>query len=388
MTKRLYEADSYCSCFTAVVLSCEPTDDGRYAVVLDRTAFFPEGGGQAADPGTLGDVAVLDVQIQGESIVHTTEAPLPVGATVEGRLDWSMRFSRMQKHTAEHILSGYIHRLHGMNNIGFHLGSEDVTLDIDGELSREQLDEIECLANRAVMENHPVTASFPDEQQASSMTYRSKKAVEGPLRIVTVEGVDACACCAPHVAYTGEIGSIKLLESLRYKGGMRIHMQAGEAALLDHQLRYHQTTGAASRLSVKVDNLTDAVDRLLAERDALRLSLREANRRLAQMWAESVAPSDGSVCFIVKEWDVETMRQLVNGLTSRHGGFCAAFSGADGAYQYVVGGHGDLKIFGKQLNEALNGKGGGSTQQIQGRVQATQEEICAFWKQFDGQILQ
>ena len=380
MTERLYELDSYCREFTAAVTSCCETEGG-FVVTLDRTAFFPEGGGQSADTGRLGEATVMDVQLCKGDALHTVDKPLTVGMTVTGRIDWEQRFAKMQKHTAEHIVCGIIHRLYGLDNVGFHLGSEDVILDVSGELTRQQLDEVEMLANQAVTENRRVTACYPADLAA--VDYRSKKELDGPVRIVTIEGVDACACCAPHVAFTGEIGVIKLLDSLRYKGGMRIHLQAGPDALADYQLRFAQTEGAAAKLSVKHNDLTDAVARLLAERDALRLSLREAGRKIAALQVAAVAPTDKPVCLIGADWDIEVLRTIVNGLSARCGGLCGAFSGADGVYQYVVGGHGDLKAFGQWMNAALRGRGGGSAQQIQGRVEATEAEIQSFWREMD-----
>ena len=380
MTGKLYETDSYCRRFTAAVEECHP-HEGGFAVRLSRTAFFPEGGGQAADTGVLGGVQVIDVQILDGEIWHYTAAPLPVGETVQGELDWAQRFARMQHHTAEHIICGLAHRYYGYENVGFHLGSEDVTLDLSGELTREQLDALEEEANAIVAANVAVTAAIPAPEVLTQLTYRSKKEKEltGPVRLVTVEGVDCCACCAPHVARTGEIGLIKLLDFIRYKGGVRIHLLCGTAALADYRMRYTQTAAASAALSVKQVDFTPAFERLLAERDGLRQALRESNRRIADLQAEAVEPTDRPVYLIGADWDAETLRRIVNKLATRCAGLCAAFSGGDGIYQYVVGGVGDLPAFGKRMNAALNGRGGGDARQIQGRIQATEAEIAAFW---------
>ncbi len=384
MTKRLYEADSYCREFTATVLSCSPQGE-HFAVELDATAFFPEGGGQIADTGYLEDARVMDVQLCEGVILHTVDRPLSVGAAVSGRLDWATRFQRMQKHTAEHIVCGHIHREFGYDNVGFHLGSEDVTLDVDGELTREQIDRIERLANRTVWENRAVTACYPADPAA--VDHRSKKEIDGPVRVVTIEGVDACACCAPHVARTGEIGVIKLLDAIRWKGGMRIHLQAGGDALTDYHRRYTQSAEVAAKLSVKQFALSDAVDNLLAERDALRLQLRRTGRKIADLQVAAVAATDAPVYLVGEDWDAETLRAIVNGLAIKCGGLCGAFSGGDSLFNYVVGGTGDLPAFGKRMNAALNGRGGGSAQQIQGRVQATEGEIAAFWQEIAAEMV-
>ena len=378
MTEKLYELNSYCKTFTATVLECNPYGDG-FAVRLDRTAFFPEGGGQAADSGTLNGIQVTDVQIVDGDIWHYTDSPLAVNATVEGVLDWNIRFSRMQHHTAEHIVCGIAHRWFGFENVGFHLGSEDVTLDLDGELNREQIDAIEDEANRVVWSNVAVTATIPTAQQLTELTYRSKKELDGDIRLVTIDGVDCCACCAPHVGRTGEIGVIKLLDFVRWKGGVRIHLLCGAAAVEDYRRRYGQTAQISAKLSVKQNDLTPAVGRLIAEKDGYKLALREANRRLADALVAGVIPTDKPVYFIGNDWDTDTLRRIVNGLIARCGGLCAAYSGSDGAYTYVLGGTDHLKEAAAEMNAALNGRGGGDTRQIQGRVQATAKEIEAYW---------
>ena len=379
MTEKLYELDSYCRQFTATVIECVPHEDG-YAVRLNRTAFFPEGGGQAADPGRLGDAEVRDVQIVDGDIWHYVTEALSVGEEVEGALDWSTRFARMQHHTAEHIVCSIANRWHGYNNVGFHLGSEDVTLDLDSELTREQIDAIEDEANRVVVSNVAVTATIPSAEELAKATYRSKKELEGDVRLVTIDGVDCCACCAPHVAHTGEVGLIKLLDFIRYKGGVRIHLLCGAAALEDYRLRYAQSAEISAKLSVKQNDLTRAVDRLLSDRDALKLALRAANRRIADMQVAAVEPTDRPVYLTGDDWDTDTLRRVVNGLTERCGGLCAAYSGDNGVYQYVLGGTGDIKAATAQMNQALNGRGGGDHRQSQGRVQTTAEEIAAYWR--------
>lgn len=380
MTEKLYEMDSYCRVFCAFVKECRTCEVG-YAVRLNRTAFFPEGGGQAADLGTVDGVVLTDVQIVDGEIWHYMATPLPVGKQVEGVLDWNVRFSRMRHHTAEHIVCSIAHRWHGMNNVGFHLGTEDVTLDLDGELTREQIDAIEDEANRVVAANVTVTATIPTADELARATYRSKKELNGDVRLVTIEGVDCCACCAPHVAHTGEIGLIKLLDFIRYKGGVRIHLLCGAAALADYRQRYAQSAEISAKLSVKQHDLTAAVDRLIAEKDSLKLALRAANRRIADMQVAAVIPTDAPVYLIGEDWDVETLRRVVNGLTERCGGLCAAYSGGNGTYQYVLGGTGDIKAATAQMNAALNGRGGGDHRQSQGRVQATEAEIVAYWRQ-------
>lgn len=380
-TQRLYEQDAYCREFTARVLSCDPTEGG-YAAVLDATAFFPEGGGQAADTGALGGVAVRDVQRLGDTVVHTVAAPLPVGETVTGTIDWEQRFARMQKHTGEHIVSGFMARLYGLHNVGFHLGSEDVTLDLDGELTRQQLDEIETLANRAVWEDHPVRAWFPTPQEQEALEYRSKKAVDGPLRIVEIEGVDRCACCAPHVAHTGEIGVIRLLDFLRYKGGVRIHMQCGLDALLVSRMHFHEVTAAAARLSVKPTELTGAVERLLAQRDDLSRRLRQERAQAAVLLARNAPAEEVSPLFFPGEPDNAAMRQVLEALLARGISPAGVFVGdVERGYRFAAMGGDDLPRLARRMKEQLGSRGGGSPEIVQGQVKATAEAIREFWQQ-------
>lgn len=385
MTQRLYERDAYCRSFEPTVLSCTACEGG-FAVELDATAFFPEGGGQLADTGRLADVTVRDVQIMDGRILHYTDGALTVGASVCGEIDWDTRFLRMQKHTGEHIVSGIVHRLYGYANVGFHLGSEDVTLDFDGELSREQLNEIERLANEAVWANVPVTAQSYEGEVLQTLSYRSKKSLDGAVRIVTIEGYDACACCAPHVARTGEIGAIKLLDAMRYKGGVRIHMQCGGDALADHRMRYEQTAAIAASLSVKQHEVQQAVARLSAQLDEQGRQIKVLKRKLALCAAESVPPTDDTVCLITEPQDADTVQEIAQALTARCGGICAVFAGDDAAgYQYVIMGSGDLPALSQRLRGELGARGGGSAQRVQGRVQADAAAIRSFfdnWRDF------
>ncbi len=378
MTRRLYEEDSFCRAFTATVLSCTPTDDS-YAVILDRTAFFPEGGGQAADPGTLDGIPVTDVQCDGERIVHTLTAPLQVGQTVEGVLDWDTRFVRMQKHTGEHIVCGIIHQLYGYENVGFHLGSEDVTLDLNGELTREQLDDIEERANRVIAADVAVTAEYPAADVLATLDYRSKKAIDGAVRVVTITGLDRCACCAPHVRSTGQVGLIKLLDFIRYKGGVRIHMQCGLDALCDYRMRYAQTAMLAATLSVKQTAVMEGVARVLNQRDELTRQLHTLQRENIALRVAVITPNSGRRLFIEPPMDGELMRDFVLAATARVGDVCAVFSGDDASgYRYAAAG-GDLPAFAEALKTALAAKGGGTAQLIQGRVAVTAAEIRAFF---------
>ena len=381
-TVKLYDSDPYMTHFSAEVVSTEKTDGG-YAVILNKTAFFPEEGGQACDTGTLAGHPVLHVALGKDgTIVHTIKEPLPVGETVEGEIDFATRYRKMQHHTGEHIISGLAHRLFGAENVGFHLGADDVTMDLDVELDRYALDKIEDLANEAIYKNVAVTARYPSPEELPTLTYRAKLDLKENVRIVTVEGYDDCACCAPHVARTGEIGSIKILDAMRYKGGVRLHIVCGKDALLDHRARYADTLRISALLSAKQTELVEAVEQLqnalLEEKKRTNaLRVRILNEQIAAL-PESV---DGSLALFSSVLEARELRELVNAGMPRCSGIFAAFAGSDAeGYNYVMGSESvDLRARSKELNAALNGRGGGSATMIRGSCKATRKEIEAYF---------
>lgn len=382
-TEKLYDKDAYMTRFTATVLSCDATDAG-YGVILSATAFFPEEGGQACDTGTLGGIPVLHVAIGKDGvIVHTLRSPLTVGDTVEGEIEFAPRYRKMQHHTGEHIISGLAHRLYGAENVGFHLGADDVTMDLSIELDRYALDKIETLANEAIHKNVAVTARYPGEEELPSLTYRAKLDLKENVRIVTVEGYDDCACCAPHVARTGEIGQIKILDAMRYKGGVRLHIVSGMDALLDYRTRYAQALRISNLLSAKQEEIVEAVEQL---KEALEEEKRKANALRMKILNETVAglPAhvEGNLTVFSSVLEARELRELVNAGVTRCGGIFAAFSGSDDSgYNYVMGsGSVDLRAESKTLNAALSGRGGGSPAMIQGSCKATRKEIEEYFK--------
>ena len=233
MTIKLYDKDPHLTTFKAQVLSCEKMPDGNYAIILDQTAFFPEEGGQDCDEGTLNEIKVDHVAINKDNtITHFLSKPIPAGNTVNGILDYATRFDRMQQHTGEHILSGLIHNLYGFDNVGFHLSSDYTTFDTNGVLSDDEVIALEKAANKIIADNLKVRTYFPDKAQLDTLSYRSKIDIDGEVRLVEIPGVDLCACCAPHVDYTGQIGQIKIVDYKRHRGGMRFTILCGMRALV------------------------------------------------------------------------------------------------------------------------------------------------------------
>lgn len=382
MTIKLYDQDSHCRAFSARVLSCQAAGEGRWQVVLDQTAFFPEGGGQPADQGTLGGTHVLDVQEMGDTILHTTDGPLTPGDTVQGELDWALRFGRMQCHSGEHVISGLAHSLYGCTNVGFHMGEKEVILDFDKELTPDQLRELEDRANAILTENRPVTARYPSQEELATLDYRSKLDLTENIRIVTIEGCDVCACCAPHVKRTGEIGLVKLLNAMRHRGGIRIWMAAGKMALRDYQVKQENIAAISAALSVQQPQAAQGVQRILGEMEGLKEALKAARQSLVLEKAKALPETQGNLCLFEEGLDANGLRALANAGMEKCSGICAVFTGSDQAgYRYVMGSRTvDLRAQAKAINTALGGKGGGQPTMIQGSVTADRKAILAYFQ--------
>jgi len=380
MTERLYYSDSYIHEFEAEVLACEAQKKG-FVIELDRTAFFPEGGGQPADTGFVGEVRVRDVHEKDGRILHYTDSPLAVGESFFCRIDFEQRLRRMQNHSGEHIFSGITNRLHGYDNVGFHMGEDCMTLDFSGELSWEELMEVEKLANEAVRDNRPVIVSFPDEKELAALEYRSKKELSGEVRIVEISGVDRCACCAPHVKFTGEIGMIKVLFAERHRGGVRVSLVCGMDALDDYRVKQDNVSAISSLLSAKRHETAKAVERILSEQAKLKERVAMVSMELAALKAASVEMTEGNICVFDNVLDDVALRELVNLLMEKCGGMAAAFSGNDEqGYKYIIGSRNlDLRANLKAINAGIGGKGGGSKEMIQGRASGASESIKNFF---------
>ena len=286
MTLRLYQQNVDQLDFSAVVVSCEKKGDG-YAVVLNQTAFFPEGGGQGADHGTLDEARVLDAHdVQGE-VEHLTNIPLEVGREVHGHVDGVRRLDMMQQHSGEHMFSGLVHGIFGYDNVGFHIGTEAVTMDFNGSLTEEDVRRVELLANQAVWRDLPVEAFVPSREELANIEYRSKKEIDGDVRIVRIEGVDTCACCGTHVHTTGSVGQIKVIGVQKYKSGVRVSILCGRRALEEENAVQDQAKRAGNALSVPTAELSGAVERLLGERDSLRAQNDALGMRIFALLAQN-----------------------------------------------------------------------------------------------------
>lgn len=379
MTEKLFYQDPFLLDFTARVLSCQAGKDG-WAVTLDRTAFYPEGGGQPADHGVLGDAAVTDTREREGVIVHTCDRPLPVGQEVRGQVDAARRLDLMQQHSGEHMVSGLICETFHCDNVGFHIGHDLVTIDFNAQLTMADLAEIEARVNRYIWTDRPVEITYPSPQELEALPYRSKKALTGQVRIVTWPGADCCACCGVHVRSSGQVGLVKLLSCQKFREGVRIEMAAGGRALAYCSAVLEQNRQVSHLLSAKPLDTAAAVERL--QRQVYQLQGRvmaleaEDFARKAEQYAGA-----GDVLLVEGGMSGESLRKLCDAVQATCGGRCAVFAGEGNAYQYAIG-HpgGDLRQLVKALNAALSGRGGGKPAFVQGSVQADAHQIQSFFQ--------
>lgn len=380
MTEKLYEQDAHLARFSARVLSCDETKHG-YEVVLDRTAFYPEGGGQPGDTGTIAGIPVTDTHASDGMVRHYCAAPLAVGAEVEGEIDWQRRFDLMQQHSGEHIVSGLVHKQFGYDNVGFHMGAEMITIDFSGPISMEALREIESAANEAVRRNLPVQIDYPDEAALSQIPYRSKKELTGQVRIVTIPGVDICACCGTHVRATGEIGLIRIFSAEKFHAGVRVQMLCGRRAFAYETALLEQNRRISALLSARPGETAEAVERTLEELSAMKLHAAQLEDRL---FAEKAALLAGARNALVFEEGLspDGVRRLADAVMRKTTGLVAVFSGSDttGYHYAVCQQNGALREFTQRLNEALHGRGGGKPFFVQGSVRSRRCEIEAFFQ--------
>ena len=378
-TVKLYYESAYTQDFTAVVQSCEAVKNG-FAVTLDRTAFYPEGGGQPADHGTLGEARVLDVHEKDGVVTHLCDRALSVGAEVGGHIDWARRFDHMQQHSGEHIISGLLCSTFHCDNVGFHMGADVVTIDYNAPITWEQALEVERRANAYIWADHPIRIWYPSAEELAALPYRSKKELTGAVRITEFPGADRCACCGTHVASSGQVGLLKLLSCQKFRDGVRLELLCGQRALDCLAAGWEQARQIGQALSVKPQCAFAAVSRLQEEL----LSLKEKAARLEEAdFAHTAAQyrGAGSVLHIAEPLDGDGARRLCDAIAKAAGGRCAVFAGQDGDYRYaVIESGGDLRQFIKDMNTALHGRGGGRDGFAQGSAACTAEEVRTFFQ--------
>ncbi len=377
--ERLYYVNQYLREYTAKVLFCVEAKKG-WEVVLDKTVFYPTGGGQPCDLGTIGEAQVLDVSDRNGEVLHLCDKPLSVGEEYSCKVDWERRFMLMQQHSGEHLVSGIVHSRFGYDNVGFHMGSDTVTIDFSGELTMEQLRQIELAANEAIWQNFETTIFFPDAESLAALPYRSKKELTGAVRLVQFDEIDLCACCGLHVRRTGEIGLIKLLSTTRFHAGSRVELLCGKRALEHLNILCDQNREISALLSAKPVQTAAAAQRMKEELTATQYRLGALENQLFTMKAKELSGA-GDVLLFEGELSSDSLRRLADSILQVCGGRCAVFAGQDGNYKYAIGNQmDDLRPLAKALNSALNGRGGGKPNFVQGSVTATKREIEEFFK--------
>ena len=379
-TRRLYYEDVYKKEFTAKVLECREAKKG-FQLLLDESAFYPEGGGQPSDTGFLNDVKVTEVHEKEGELLHYTEEAIQPGTEVRGKIDWARRFDLMQQHSGEHMVSGLVHEKYGYDNVGFHMGSDVITIDFSGILSEEQMAEIEEQVNLKIWEDTPVEIFYPSREELDTLDYRSKKELTGQVRIVRFPGADTCACCGTHVTHTGEIGMVKLLSVVRFREGVRMEMISGKRVLDYLNMVNEQNHQISVKLSAKMDKTAQAVDRLWEENFALKGRIHSMEEEMFSSEAKKWE-GHGSVLLFKEGLEADSVRKLTDAVMQTCEGCCAVFSkNPDGSYKYAMGEiNGDLRQFTKEMNAALNGRGGGKPFFVQGSVQADEEKIRKFFE--------
>ena len=383
MTKKLFD-DGMLFSFSAVVTDCNETKNG-FEVTLDRSAFFPEGGGQAGDVGTLGDVKVIDTYEKNGEVIHLCKSALEVGTEVRGEINENIRIRRMQNHSGEHLLMGFIHQKLGYENVGFHMGSDEVLLDLNGVISPENIRECEQKANEAIARNVPINISYPASEELASLSYRSKLEMTENVRIVTIEGIDHCACCAPHMPSTGGIGIVKVISHEINRGGTRLHILCGLDALDLIRQRMESNAAISHLLSAKPEKTADAVEKLLNENISLKRQITENERRAAEeIISELKNDSRKSFCIFTKGLGRNTMREIANSAVKLTNGAAAVFSEEQDGFGYIIASEKlPLRTMAKDINSVLHGKGGGSDLMIQGSLNAERGAIEKYFSELD-----
>ena len=377
MTEKLYYIDAYIKSFTAKVLSCEPYED-KFDIILDKTAFFPEGGGQSSDIGLIGESKVIHA-FERDGVVHHIGETEVLGEVICS-VDFEKRFDKMQNHTAEHILCGIIHKLYGLDNVGFHLSCDEVVFDVSEPLSKEQLELAETMANEVVFANERVEAYFPSEEELSSIDYRSKLELTENVRLVKIGEADICACCAPHVKMTGEVGMIKILEVMRHRGGMRIWIAAGRRALLDYKMNKDNISSASAALSVPKNEVASALSKYMREADAVRSELKSVKRSLAEEKAKAVSETKGNAVVYLPEMEMDELRAFVNSALPKVSGMLVALIGKERDYKYIIASEKvNIAERIKDINANLCGRGGGKPNAVQGSFATELSKIKEYF---------
>ena len=317
------------------------------------------------------------------------ENSLPAGKTVtgDGRTDischgiinWEVRYDKMQQHSGEHIVSGIVNRMFGYSNVGFHLGAEEVTMDYDGVFTEDEIREVERQVNRAVMSNVRCIISYPTKEELKNIAYRSKKEIDGQVRLVEFEGVDICACCAPHVRLSGEIGLVKIISAEHFRGGTRMTIKCGMRALDDYNDRLESCREISRLISVKPEAVAGGTKKLYEDYRKVSFETIGLQTKMMNLLTENaVKENPGNLLFIFTEgFNTDVIRKGVNSLVEMHDGFCGCFNGNDeNGYSFIIAAkNSDCNVIMKVLRDRFAARGGGKSDMIQGSIAASRADI-------------
>jgi alanyl-tRNA synthetase len=374
VTERLYYTDPYLTEFDADVVSVEPRN-GRQAVVLDRTAFYPTSGGQPFDIGSLGGANVVDVIDQEDgTILHVVEGAISAGR-VSGRIAWERRFEHMQQHTGQHVLSAAFDRLSGVRTVSFHLGSAAATIDLAREVTETEIAGAENLASQVVWEDRPVHTRFVDAEAAAALPLRKEPARTGMLRIIDVEGFDVSACGGTHVARTGAIGIITISSWERFKGGTRLEFRCGVRALRSYRALRDTVAGAVRQLSTSADDLGPGIERLQTENRDVKRRIKGLEERLAVHEAAALArdaTETKGIRLVIRaldDWDLSGLKTVAQAIAAREG-YAAILLTTSAPIGIVIARAANVPVDAaailKMLIGQFGGKGGGRPELAQG----------------------
>ena len=398
MTVLLYDRDAYMTDFIASVFSCEPikySGKDAFDIVLDETAFFPEQGGQDSDSGTITPLSscadnasadpgqavnVLHVSIKAGIIHHICDNPISEGTRVKGDICWEQRFDRMQQHSGEHLVSGTVHRFFGADNVGFHLSAREVTLDFNTTFEEKDIAFIEDTVNRAIYENFETHIFFPSDEELKTLDYRSKKELTGQVRIVEYPGYDMCACCAPHVKRTGEIGSIRIVAAEHFKGGTRMWIECGKRSLISARAQLSDARAISRITSAKISEIVPAIEKLTEALKDAKFKLVKFERDSIMALADEIRAEQNPILWI-DACDQDNLRLGVNTLVSGTDGYCSAFCGNDNdGYRFIIASSSKVcRELANKMKTRFEIRGGGSPDLVQGRFKATRGDIAVFY---------
>ena len=375
MTERIYDNNSNIYEFEAVVTNVEEIN-GLYGICLDKTCFFPGGGGQERDFGIIDNTEVTDIYEKDGFIFHVISENKNIGQLIKGKIDFEKRFKNMQNHSGEHLVTGIIHNLYGFDNIGFHMGSECITLDINGDLTDAQLLNVEYLANKAIYENKNITVSYPSFEELKNLEYRSKLDLKENVRIVTIEDYDNCACCAPHVTKTGEIGIIKIIGKEKLKDKLRVRMLRGYDAYSDYVKKFENAQKISVLLSVKPNETFEAVDKLYKELNEKNYEITGIKRELYALKYSSLK-EDGNIIVFEDDTQINELIYIANILSENNNGYiCVLSEIKSGGFNYVIKNKNvNLRDKIKEINSLLNGRGGGKEEMVQGFFNSDKKDV-------------